>query len=1323
MFSQNTKIDSSLSEPQIISPSSIQPIPQLQPAASPTSIVPLLNTFVKRAKWSSTILLLAKKLFERIETNIVEINTVKHAVSVSLTHLTLHSNGILKSIANVNDFAVNLNENAESGSDWQQALEIAEKIPVHKAFLSGHNNNTLLSDWINKKEIESTSKAFQDQRSQIATKLDQINEKSEEMLNKMENLEQHVKDWFDASTTPVTSDTELTQVLAGHALETECNWKAYNDIYEDIATLVQKIQADCNYVATLSDTPKNVQNVSRILQLHERDFLTQALDLTKELYQIHVCWAKSKAYDTLKSISFLRVVSSIQFFSSPLRNEVNDLSNSLKSAESNRVVIARAIDMPYLYGALLFELIRRDEWISKMKSHVGQTAELLATWRDSEIRRRTKWIRHLGGSLGMLKRIGGGGTTGGTSSSSNSPTRGSSPLSLTENSNVPDVEITIVNNKDSLEFNLTRQDISNYLDFLKRLGLVEEQEELEKLITKTDKMDFFPKPLSPEDEQQQAGLRRKSLFKEGNISEYSKSLLLGKSVSSSKVALTQKSNSNNNNGNKKETGDVSQAKIQAYEARIRKLEDLLHRTQFRESWTNRIINSGANNSQRSLQPTNGFELAANNKKTAVASNLPTTDASTNKITETQSDTFTKEESDSLLAKIEKLETELASQKNSLQFAQDTHSKLHEELDTHKIDLAEAQMMKSDLMANLSTKEGEFAAERRLLREEIDLLKAKIDDLEIDLEREAENSVLAEEQLSQFQHWKAKAQETIKSQQLERQKFIHYKTESRKYYKNLLKKERKKTRAQEKKSLNYQMKYDVLYARAKDLSQRLFTSTIRSSDLLECLGLQVQKVFDDDDGELISFKIQRVKGLGRRARNALSAQGNAAIEASATIGREGNSNNGVLSPTSDVENSTVNASMALGSLITVPKSGIMSGPQQDLMKTINIDPSVFYWMDPRGSSDEDSENSEGDDELSDTDGEFDDFEEYEEDGTDSGSIDDVEAVKDTNEKTINISKGSIETESLIASPSDANQINTVEASQNDKPEEPNPVSATSSTSVTSSVSKTSTTSTISYEQRKQRKREQMISSGVLKAYSDTQKFSFIDDIPATPKEERNPTKRIVISENKVEERVKEKKAENQKLLERYRRRASTRIETRYHRFLNCVYMDYDIFRDSVRKRFLDVEQLARKLQREVRGYRERAHYHEILSRSKIAFQNFKPGDLALFLPTRDQNREPNPWAAFNIGAPHFFLKQKKEFQLEEREWLVARITKIEERVVDRTKVTDASSSSSSVVATGSPKGKTGDKSESDSPEYNDNPFDLSDGLRWHLLEAVEERFSS
>jgi autophagy-related protein 11 len=150
------------------------------------------------------------------------------------------------------------------------------------------------------------------------------------------------------------------------------------------------------------------------------------------------------------------------------------------------------------------------------------------------------------------------------------------------------------------------------------------------------------------------------------------------------------------------------------------------------------------------------------------------------------------------------------------------------------------------------------------------------------------------------------------------------------------------------------------------------------------------------------------------------------------------------------------------------------------------------------------------------------------------------------------------------------------------------------------------------------------------------------------------------------------------------------EEAFCRFTNEVYIDYDVFRDAVSKRFGDIEHLARKLQRETRQYRERTHRAEDEVRRRLALHSFKEGDLVLFLPTRDPTRDPNPWAAFNVGAPHYFLNQKDDHQLANREYLLARITHIEERVVN--KATDT------VI---------------------ENPFDLSDGLRWHLLDATPQ----
>jgi autophagy-related protein 11 len=141
----------------------------------------------------------------------------------------------------------------------------------------------------------------------------------------------------------------------------------------------------------------------------------------------------------------------------------------------------------------------------------------------------------------------------------------------------------------------------------------------------------------------------------------------------------------------------------------------------------------------------------------------------------------------------------------------------------------------------------------------------------------------------------------------------------------------------------------------------------------------------------------------------------------------------------------------------------------------------------------------------------------------------------------------------------------------------------------------------------------------------------------------------------------------------------------------------------------MEHTARKWQKEARAYRDKSHRFQADSHEKIAYRSFKEGDLALFLPTR--NNAHRPWAAFNVGAPHFFLREQDSHRLHGKEWLVARISKVEERVVDLSKTLDGPRASLD--------GRSIASSNAASIE-DDNPFELSDGLRWYLLDATEEK---
>ncbi|CAG8973290.1 hypothetical protein HYALB_00000052 [Hymenoscyphus albidus] len=165
--------------------------------------------------------------------------------------------------------------------------------------------------------------------------------------------------------------------------------------------------------------------------------------------------------------------------------------------------------------------------------------------------------------------------------------------------------------------------------------------------------------------------------------------------------------------------------------------------------------------------------------------------------------------------------------------------------------------------------------------------------------------------------------------------------------------------------------------------------------------------------------------------------------------------------------------------------------------------------------------------------------------------------------------------------------------------------------------------------------------------------------------------------------------------------------KYGAYLNAIgSFDVEAFCDVLTKRIKDIEYTAKKYSRDARSYRDKSHAAQSEAHEKIAFKHFKEGDLALFLPTR--NQATRPWAAFNVGAPHYFLREQDSHKLRARDWLLARIHKIEERVVDLSKSMTASHNAADGKSIG------GDSFE------DDNPFELSDGLRWYLIDAAEEK---
>ncbi|KAG1103614.1 hypothetical protein G6F42_017196 [Rhizopus arrhizus] len=131
--------------------------------------------------------------------------------------------------------------------------------------------------------------------------------------------------------------------------------------------------------------------------------------------------------------------------------------------------------------------------------------------------------------------------------------------------------------------------------------------------------------------------------------------------------------------------------------------------------------------------------------------------------------------------------------------------------------------------------------------------------------------------------------------------------------------------------------------------------------------------------------------------------------------------------------------------------------------------------------------------------------------------------------------------------------------------------------------------------------------------------------------------------------------------------------------------------SVVKYVRDTYNQAKQFKKEYRVIKDK--YDSLIREhtERIAFKNFKVGDLTLLLPTR--NSTGKPWAAFNINAPHYFLKSTDNIaaQMQSREWIVARIVSITEYVTDET-------------VPGS------------------NPYGLADGVTYRLIEVENWRNS-
>lgn len=139
-----------------------------------------------------------------------------------------------------------------------------------------------------------------------------------------------------------------------------------------------------------------------------------------------------------------------------------------------------------------------------------------------------------------------------------------------------------------------------------------------------------------------------------------------------------------------------------------------------------------------------------------------------------------------------------------------------------------------------------------------------------------------------------------------------------------------------------------------------------------------------------------------------------------------------------------------------------------------------------------------------------------------------------------------------------------------------------------------------------------------------------------------------------------------------------------------------FLNAVSKRFRDVEGFAKRQTKDNKSKQVELNKLLLKLDSKISINSFQLNDLVLFLPTRversidDEKEESQPWAAFNIGAPHYFLQLSDKDNFKNRDWMVGKLTEIEKYKVTEENLNDMDS----------------------------NPFQLSVGVVWYMVSAKD-----
>lgn len=977
-------------------------------------------------------------------------------------------------------------------------------------------------------------------------------------------------------------------------------------LMDEVEVIARKINSDSERVLGLPNASNSLLKASKIGHSHRTSLLPSLLQTNEEINRILVQQIERKEQASKASMQTLQDIAIVESSIASVHHKLAHLDVEAGN-EQPFDLLNFVVKLPSLYGSLLVECVRRQEWSEKMTSDSSSLVEEMATYKEQEARRRKRWTKDMNGAVDLESL---------------------DDMAL-------GIEVNVQAQKQKWP-KVSRNDITAYLRRLRELGDIDGSlKEIE---------DAF-KTLDTPSKQQ---ARRAKAFKNGSVHEaaYGRTSLLLRGDDDTLLAMR-------NDKSKLED------KLKSADSRIRKLEDLLHRQNPRPS------------SASGFPPSNGptFERYTTSPVINFASALSKARETGSRRSSVSSRRFSMNndpEEKNLAQRIVTLEAELTTEKaQSADLEKKAAARSNAE-DMLKSQIREAISTKEDLLGNLEAQEREFAHERRLLEAENNKLKVKLEELEDEFDR-----VLGSREHDDRIHTLEEDIERLRNETAGEVERALQQTET---MRNDLDIQCERASNLEHEAQQHKEENADLGAKAQQMSRRLQNHDHAQADHRRALrSALVHSSHDDEVPEDFTALVEIVETVAEKSASHLKDVKDA-LEALRT------DNASLEIRVKSQEDEIYDLRERLGS----EERDVFS-----LHEELNTQQTKCTTL----QSQLDFERHEHDDlksrfALGETDSES--LRAQLTDGERTaesllGKIKDHEAQYQTLESQIKEKEANLQVlrarhdslfEVWTAQASRANDVSTRLHGQNNLLEK-------LLEQLGFAVTRESGIMVI------QKAPRAVSASAMLNDPSTSMKRSL--SAPMSAKNEAGPLLHPEILHWAAAEDLET----TERLFEEYMK--------------DITRFDLDSFSEAIYKRVKEIEHIARKWQKEARAYRDKAHRSQSEAHDRIALRNFKEGDLALFLPTRDQATKP--WAAFNLGAPHYFLREQDSHNLGKRDWLIARISKLEERVVDLSK------SINNVKPTGD---QASFKSDGGASLNDENPYELSDGLRWYLIDAVEAK---